>query len=580
MKKILIDEMKKYLKYIIIIVIFIFLNMYILTLSSPIIGEIVDLFVDIEQNSARIMQLTIKLIGVAILYLIARFPWRVLCSYVSRSFEKDLKEKIFEQLMEIRMEDLQNIKNGELMSYLTKDVGELRGTFYRLMAFGIRIVAIAIITIPEMIISSNLKLTIVTLCPIAITIYLVIKIKAYVEKSFQKSQKFFTGLSEYVQESTDGIRTIKVYTGESNQIKKFNKKNKALMKANNAVDLHSTLLSTCINVGFGLCYGISLIYGAKLISDGTISIGDFVTFNGYIGLFYDPVTWLPSIISRLKRGQISYQRLDKVFKLEREKINLKSPEKQQEISGDIVIKDLNFNYPDNIENVLHNINLTIKKGETLGIIGTIGSGKTTLMNLLLKLYLVKDGKIFIDGKDINQIPTEALRENICYITQDNFLFSTTIKENIRLFKDYYEDDDIRESTEQSMLKDEIENLRNGIDTIIGERGVDLSGGQKQRVVISRAFLQNSNFVIFDDTFSALDNKTEEKLLENVREAAKNKTCIIISNRISDVKDVDTIIVLDKGEIIQKGKHEDLINEKGLYAKFYFQQSSRELEVLE
>lgn len=579
MKKILIKEFKKYFKYIIIIVSFIFINMYVLTLSSPIIGEIVDLLVDVEQNNERIMQLTLNLIGVSILYLITRFPWRALCSYVSRSFEKDLKEKIFEQLMKIRMADLQNIKNGELMSYITKDVGELRATFYRTMAFGLRILATTIITIPEMIISSNLKLTIVTLCPIVVTIYLIIKIKSYVEKSFKKSQKFFTGLSEYVQESTDGIRTIKVYTGEMNQLKSFIKKNKALMKANNAVDVHSTLLSTCINVGFGLCYGISLIYGAKLISDGIISIGDFVTFNGYIGLFYGPVTWLPSTISRFKRAQISYQRLDKVFQLEREKINLKSPEKQQEISGDIVIKDLNFNYPDNIENVLHNINLTIKQGETLGIIGTIGSGKTTLMNLLLRLYSVKDGRIFIDGKDINQIPIEALRENICYITQDNFLFSTTIKENIRLFKDYYEDDQIRESTEQSMLKSEIEDFRNGIDTIIGERGVDLSGGQKQRVVISRAFLQNSNFVIFDDTFSALDNKTEEKLLENVRKSTKNKTCIIISNRISDVKDADNIIVLDKGEIIQKGKHEDLINEEGLYAKFYFQQSSREKEML-
>ena len=201
------------------------------------------------------------------------------------------------------------------------------------------------------------------------------------------------------------------------------------------------------------------------------------------------------------------------------------------------------------------------------------------MNLLLKLYTVKDGRIFIDGNDINQIPTEVLRENICYITQDNFLFSTTIKENIRLFKNGFEDEEIKESTQQAMLKDEIENLRNGIDTIIGERGVDLSGGQKQRVVISRAFLKNSNFVIFDDTFSALDNKTEEKLLENVRKATEGKTCIIISNRISDIKDADNIIVLDGGKIVQKGKHENLINEEGLYAKFYLQQSSKEVEIL-
>lgn len=579
MKNILSKIMKKYIIHISIIVIFIFINMYVLTLPSKIIGQIIDQLVNIEENKEAIIRLTINLIGVAILYLIVRFPWRSLVSYVSRSAEKDLKEKIFEQFMKMRMVDLQNIKNGELMSYLTKDVTEIRAFFYRVISFGTRILATSVLTIPAMVMSVNLKLTIVTLCPMIITVYLVIKIKGYVEKSFQKSQKHFTELSEYVQESTDSIRTTKAYTGELNQLKSFIQKNRALMEANNSVDVHSTLLSTCINVGFGLCYGVSLLYGTKLVLDGAVSIGDFVTFNGYIGIFYGPVTWFPSIISRYKRAQISYQRLDRIFKLQREKINLKSLDKQEEISGDIEIKNLSFNYPDNIENVLDDINITIKKGETLGIIGTIGSGKTTLMNLLSKLYLVKDGTIMIDGKDINQIPTEALRENICYITQDNFLFSTTIRENIKLFKDGYEDREIRESAEQAMLKDEIDNMRNGIDTIIGERGVDLSGGQKQRVVISRAFLQKSNFVIFDDTFSALDNKTEEKLLENVRREIAGKTCIIISNRISDVKDANNIIVLDKGQIVQRGKHENLINEDGLYAKFYLQQSSKEEEVL-
>lgn len=579
MKNILSKIMKKYIIHISIIVIFIFINMYVLTLPSKIIGQIIDQLVHIEENKEAIIKLTINLIGVAILYLIVRFPWRSLVSYVARSAEKDLKEKIFEQFMKMRMVDLQNIKNGELMSYLTKDVTEIRAFFYRVISFGTRILATSVLTIPAMVMSVNLKLTIVTLCPMIITVYLVIKIKGYVEKSFQKSQKHFTELSEYVQESTDSIRTTKAYTGELNQLKSFIQKNRALMEANNSVDVHSTLLSTCINVGFGLCYGVSLLYGTKLVLDGAVSIGDFVTFNGYIGIFYGPVTWFPSMISRYKRAQISYQRLDRIFKLQREKINLKSLDKQEEISGDIEIKNLSFNYPDNIENVIDDINITIKKGETLGIIGTIGSGKTTLMNLLAKLYLVKDGTILIDGKDINQIPTEALRENICYITQDNFLFSTTIRENIKLFKDGYEDREIRESAEQAMLKDEIDNMRNGIDTIIGERGVDLSGGQKQRVVISRAFLQKSNFVIFDDTFSALDNKTEEKLLENVRREIAGKTCIIISNRISDVKDANNIIVLDKGQIVQRGKHENLINEDGLYAKFYSQQSSKEEEVL-
>ena len=224
--------------------------------------------------------------------------------------------------------------------------------------------------------------------------------------------------------------------------------------------------------------------------------------------------------------------------------------------------------------VLSDINLKINTGETLGIIGTIGSGKTTLMNLLLRLYPVQNGKIIIDGKDINEIPLVTLRNHICYITQDNFLFSTSLKENIKLFKDGFEDEQIRQSTKNAMIYDDIKNMKNGIDTIIGERGVDLSGGQKQRIVISRAFLNKSKVVIFDDTFSALDNKTEEMVLKNVKELVKDKTCIIISNRISDIKDANQIIVLDKGLIIESGTHDTLLNKKGKYYNFYKEQTAK------
>lgn len=573
MQKIIKQSLKKYIKHIVIISIFIMINMYILTLPSKIIGKIIDLMIDIELNKNQITTYLILLIISVILYLITRIPWRSLVSFVARSFEKDLKDKTFERFLKIQMKDLQNIKNGELMSYMTKDIQEIRACVYRLIAFGVRIIAISLITITIMIISVNLKLTVMTLIPIIITAYLVIKIKKYVEHSFKKSQNYFTELSEYVQESTDSIRTVKAYSGEMEQLKGFIKKNKLLKGSNNAVDIHSTLLSTSINVGFGLCYGIAFICGSNLVMNNQISIGDFIAFNGYIGLFYGPVSWLPGMISRYKRAQISYRRLEEFFKLDKEKMNVNY--KEELLLGDIVINNLTYNYPYTIENVLRNINLTIRKGETLGIIGTIGSGKTTLMNLLLKLYQVKDGQILIDGKDINEIPIEILRKNICYITQDNFLFSTTLKENIRLFKEEYGNYDIEKSTEKAMIKEDINNMKNGIETIIGERGVDLSGGQKQRVVISRAFLQNSNIVIFDDTFSALDNKTEEKLLENVKQMTKGKTCIIISNRISDIKDADNIIVLNEGQIIQEGNHEQLINQQGLYRKFYIQQSSKE-----
>ena len=461
------------------------------------------------------------------------------------------------------------------MSYFTKDISEIRNCFYQIIANGIRIIIFSIIAIYTMISGVNLKLTLITLFPIIITTFVVIKLKAYVEKSFKKSQQYFTELSEYVQESTDSVRTIKAYAGEYHQLKEFVNKNNLLKRSNNVVDVHSTLLATSINLGFGVCYAISLLFGSKLVLEGEISIGDFTAFNGYIGLFYGPVCWLPGLIAKYKRAQISYKRVNSIFQLEKEKINLKDIEREETIVGDIEIKNLSYNYPTTIEVALKDINLKIPQGKTLGIIGTIGSGKTTLMNLLMKLYTIPNGKITIDGKDINEIPTEVIRNSICYITQEHFLFSTTLKENITLFKEGYEEKEIVESTTKSMLKDEIQGMKNGIDTIIGERGVDLSGGQKQRVILSRAFLQRSNIIILDDAFSALDNKTEEQVLKNVKKLTENKTCIIVSNRISDIKGADEIIVLEEGEIVQRGVHENLMEEKGLYRKFYEQQSSQE-----
>lgn len=196
------------------------------------------------------------------------------------------------------------------------------------------------------------------------------------------------------------------------------------------------------------------------------------------------------------------------------------------------------------------------------------------MNLLAKLYSVPNGKIFIDGKDINDIPIEVLRNNICYISQDNFLFSSTIKNNINLFKNGYDKDRIIDSIKKAIIYDDIEEMPDGIDSVIGERGVDLSGGQKQRISIARAFLKSSKILIFDDTFSALDNRTSEKLIENIKEVSKNKTCIIISNRVSDVKYSDNIIVLDNGSIVERGTHDKLILMKGIYSEFYNQQSKK------
>ena len=574
MKKVIIDSLKKYKLTSLIHFIFIGLNIYLLTYPAKIIGDIVDMLYNIEANKQNIQNNIYYLLGICVVLLIVRIVWKYTETIISRGFERDIKIKLFERFLKLKFKEIQNIKNGEIMSYFVKDTNEIRSAVYRIISHGARIVFTFIIAIFQMANGVNIYLTIATVIPILIAAYLIVKIKNQVEKSFAKAQDMFTSLSEYIQESTDSIRTTKAYACEKTQLEDFIRKNRRVKQSDNTVDIYSNLLTTTVNLCFGLCYSIALLFGGKLVVDGQITVGELVTFNGYIGLFVGPVKWLPTLIARFKRAQISYKRLNKVFELETEKINAKEKNFENALNGDIIIKDLNFNYPEVLDKALENINVEIKKGETLGIIGTIGSGKTTLMNLLTRLYSIPRGKIIIDGKDINDIPIEILRDSICYITQDNFLFSSTLKDNISLFKEEYRIDEIKDSTKKAVIYDEIAKMPKGIETKIGERGTDLSGGQKQRVAISRAFLKNSSILIFDDTFSALDNRTSQTLLDNIKEFSGKKTCIIISNKVSDVKNSHKIIVLKAGNIIEQGKHDQLIKNNGLYKEFYDQQSTK------
>ena len=572
----IIKFIKKFYISFIFITIFIFINIVLQTFPSKIIGIIIDLLSDIQNNKDKIISNIYVLIGSGLIIIFIRVIWKYLTSVVTRTFEKDLRDSLYIHFLKINLSEILNIKNGEIMSHFIRDVNEVKRFVYSIISDGIRVFAVFVVTINAMRIV-NISLTIAVICPIIITACLAVIIRRYVEKNSKKSQKYFTKLSEFVQESTDAIRTTKAYSQEEDQIKKFIKRNTLLKKGNFSVDFFSSLLDISVTSCLGICYCIILIYGSRLVLNNTISIGDFVAFNGYVNLFYWPLFSIARISIRYKRAKISYKRLDRIFKLEEEKIQLRD-ENINYIHGDIKIVNLSFNYPDYIDQVLENINIEIKEGQTLGIIGTIGSGKTTLMNLLLRLYKVPDGKIYIGGQDINNIELVDLRKSICYITQDNFLFSTTIKDNISLFQDKFEVEEIKDSAEKAMLSEDLREMHEGINTIIGEKGIDLSGGQKQRVVISRAFLNKCNIVIFDDTFSALDNKTEEYLLKNIKELVKGKTCIIISNRISDVKHADNIIVLDDGMIIESGTHKYLLKEKGLYYKFHRQQSSKKNEI--
>lgn len=574
MKQELIKSLKKYKWKILIEIILIVFCVIFIAYPSRLIGKMVDLLYNAEMNKTEIIKSVIQLLFVSLVIIVTRIAWKNLDFRINIYIDKDIRDRLFTKLLKAKVESLNEIKNGEIMSYFVSDLRKVTMTTSKFISTGTRIIANFAVAITMMSSSCNIKLTVISLIPVFATIVIIILIRNRMDKSFKLAQKSFTDLSEYVQESTDSVRTMKAFCGEEKQIEEFEKKNATLKKNNISVSINQNLLFVCVSFGFGIAYAISLLYGSNLVLKNEISIGDLIAFNGYLAILEAPVTWIPWLLGRAKKFKVSFDRLDKMFKLPEEEIEDFEKNNNDKLEGNIEIKNLTYNYPGYIETVLENININIKKGESLGIIGVIGSGKTTLMNLLLKLYDVERGKIFIDGKDINDINVKTIRDNICYITQDNFLFSATLKENINLFKDEYKDEDIEESTKQAMIYDEISSMEEGINAVIGEKGIDLSGGQKQRVVISRAFLNNSNIIIFDDTFSALDNRTEQHVLNNIKELTKNKTCIIVSNRISDIKDCDKIIVLEQGEIVEQGTHQTLLKTNGKYQEFYQNQAHK------
>ena len=573
MNKILKKLLKKHAILLLIEILLIAANIYLLTIPSKLLGKIVDLLYNIETNRNELLQTTYNLLIMCGLLLVSRVVWKMIDAKVSRNIVKEFRDRLFEKMLKTDVGKLGTLKNGDIMSRFVRDIAEVRKFISNAITTLIRFVLNFAIVSYTMIQATNVKMTVTALLPIIGSIILILMSIKKLEKNYNESRKKFTDLSEFVQESTDSIRTTKAYVGENMQYEEFLKKNTSLRNTNFEVIRSETMLSIYMHMGIGLGIGLSILIGSQMVLNNEITVGDFVAFNGYMLILQQPIRWIPWLIKHFKKYQVSHKRLDEMLKMKEEEIYIDN-NYIEKLDGNIEIKNLSYKYPDGTENVLDNININIKKGQSLGIIGVIGSGKTTLMNLLLKLYHVPNGMIYIDGKDINEIKTDTIRNNICYITQDNFLFSSSLKENINLFRDIYDKEEILESTKSSMIYDEISQMSDGIDTIIGEKGIDLSGGQKQRVVISRAFLNNSNIVIFDDTFSALDNKTEEVLLQNIRNLTQEKTCIIISNRISDIKHCDEIVVLEHGKIVERGVHRELLTLKNKYYEFYKNQAEK------
>ncbi len=524
-------------------------------------------------DAKRLLLYSLVIAGIAIFMFIFRYLWRIYIMGASRLLEFRLRNRLYKHLQKMSTNYFNNKKTGDLMAHATNDINAVRmaaGPGVIMIVDAIVIILIAVILMSQTI---SLKLTLVALIPLPFLTIATQKFGKMMHIRSRAIQESFSGISERVQENLSGMRVIKSFVQEREEVSKFKEANQDYVDKNMDFERVHVLFHSIIVFLSGLSLLIVLFYGGLLVIGQEITLGDFVAFNSYVGLLTWPMMALGRVVNILQRGAASMGRLNTIYDTEPEIFDYPElvNENITEIKGALTIKDLTFAYPGTAVNVLENINIDLPQGKTLAIIGRTGSGKTTLTNLLLRLYNSEEGEIKIDGNELNTIPLEVLRNNIGYVPQDNFLFTTSIRENIAFGIDEYDDEMIERASRAANIYDDIMDFPEQFATMVGERGVSLSGGQKQRISIARALIKEPSILILDDSLSAVDTNTEETILSNLRELRGELTTIIIAHRVSTIKEADEIIVLDEGKIIERGRHEELLALAGSYYELYEQQ---------
>ena len=566
-KNIIIDFIKNHKISYIIGIIFMLLTSYIQSFFPRVLGSTIDILGTDNFSFSLVKVKIMYILLISIGTFICTYAWRNQIVVNARNLECHLRAKLFNQFQKLSPEFYNQKKTGDLIAYAINDISAVRMTFGPATAMIINVVVICSISIYSMAKIINFKLTLMILIPIPFIIFFMLRIGMLVQKRFKKVQENFASISGRVQENIYGIRVIKSYVQEESETQKFEILNNQMMESNlNMVKL-SSILSPVIEIFFSISFVFNLIIGGNMVLNKIITLGDFIAFNGYLTMIMRPIISIGRVINIFQRGIASMKRLDDIFNVNP---NIEDGLKMisTPIKGEIEFNNLSFSYGDSNKKALENINLKIPKGYTIGILGKTASGKTTISNLLLKLYMSPPKEIFIDKVDINDYSLETLRSSIGYVPQDNFLFSASIKDNIKFFKDIYTDEEVEKASQISSIYESIINFPKGFDTILGERGVNLSGGEKQRISIARAIIVNPPILILDDSLSAVDTITEAKVLKNIQKLRVGKTTIIIAHRISTIKHADFIIVLDEGRICEKGTHNELVKKGGLYYETY------------
>ena len=516
------------------------------------------------------------IIGTTLIAGVLTFLMRQTLIVMSRHVEFDLKNEVFKHYEELDQNFYKRNRTGDLMSRISEDVSKVRMYVGPAVMYTINtVIRFAIVIIYMYNVSP--RLTLYTILPLPLLSYIIFKLSTEINVRSTTFQQYLSKISSFTQEIFSGVRVVKAYALENqyqkNMVDLANESKTKSMSLAKVQSLFGPLMIALI----GVSNLVVIYFGGMMYIDGTIkSIGTIAEFILYVNMLTWPVASIGWVSSLVQEAEASQKRINEFLKVQPE-IKNKTTENSI-INGEIQFKNVTFTYEDTEITALDNISFTIKKGETLAILGKTGSGKSTLLSLITRMYDIKNGTILIDGKNIDQVNLYNLRNSIGIVPQDAFLFSDSIKNNIKFGKENASDEEVFTAAKQAVVHDNIMNFNNQYETVLGERGITLSGGQKQRVSIARAIIKSPQVLIFDDCLSAVDTKTEEEILNNLGKVMQNKTSVLIAHRVSTIKNANQIIVLDKGEIKEIGTHQELLDQSGVYLELYEKQLLEEQEI--
>lgn len=526
-----------------------------------------------ENNYADIiMRMGLMLAGFYLLMFIVKgvflFYQRQALIVMSRHIEYDLKNEVYDKYQQLDLSFYKKNRTGDLMNRISEDVNRVRMYVGPAVMYTLNLVVLLIMCVVVML-QIDVELTLYTLSPLPFMMIAIFYVSTVINKRTDQVQNQQSMLSTIVQETTSGIRVLKSFQREDYYTEQFDKESTSYKKKQLRLVKVDSLFMPVIILLVGLSTILTVYVGAHKVMAGEISPGVIVQFVFYVNILTWPFAIVGWVTSLVQKAEASQARINEFLKTEPGIKNTNPVE--QTISGDLEFRNVSFTYEDSGTQALKNISFRVSKGETLGIIGRTGSGKSTLANLIVRMTDPLEGVILIDGKPLPQINLNNLRRSIGYVPQEVFLFSDTIRNNIAFGVEKYKDEEIIEAAKNADIHDNIIGFPNQYDTILGERGINVSGGQKQRISIARAILKNPDILIFDDCLSAVDTETEMHILESLKKIMRDKTSLIITHRISSIRDADRIIVLEHGKIVEEGTHNALITADKYYASLYRKQ---------